>query len=86
MAKPYWWEEGVFNQSCVCGGSINHTNEECERCMMHAWICKQAVKTLLLIRERDEAVNSLAHLQRKVSHGCIDALCADCDSKGENDE
>lgn len=32
-------------------------------------------------QERDEAHAKLAHLERKLAHGCIDAYCPQCDGK-----
>ena len=40
--NEYPWTEGVFDASCVCGGSIDRPNADCERCAMHDWIYKQA--------------------------------------------
>ena len=42
--NEYPWTEGVFDASCVCGGSINRPNADCERCAMHDWIYKQAAE------------------------------------------
>jgi len=42
----YDWGKGEFNPSCVCGGSVDQPNEDCERCMMHQEIIghRQAVR------------------------------------------
>ena len=53
--SDYPWENGVFNPACVCGGSINRVNDDCERCAMHDWIYKQADEIEKLREERDEA-------------------------------
>ncbi len=34
----YKWRSGEFNPSCVCGGSLDNPNRDCERCMMHEYI------------------------------------------------
>ena len=46
--SEYQWHDGVFNPACSCGGCINRANEDCERCMMHDWIYKQAAENLRL--------------------------------------
>ena len=38
----YDWPRGVFNPACVCGGSINRPNPDCERCAFHGWVYQQA--------------------------------------------
>ena len=34
LMTTYDWGKGEFNPSCVCGGSVDQPNEDCERCMM----------------------------------------------------
>jgi len=55
--SDYPWENGVFNPACVCGGSINRVNDDCERCAMHDWIYKQAAE-IERLREELESVKS----------------------------
>ena len=51
--NEYPWTEGVFKASCVCGGSINRPNADCERCAMHSWIYKQAEEIQSLRKWQD---------------------------------
>lgn len=63
MTDGYPWDRGVFNPACVCGGSINRVNRDCERCMMHDWIYKlQAERDAALakLKEREEAAREIA--------------------------
>lgn len=56
----YNWKNGIFNPSCICGGSINNPNEDCERCALHEWIYKQAAEIERLGRCNDELSRSHA--------------------------
>lgn len=58
--NDYPWTEGVFNAACVCGGSINRPNADCERCAMHAWIYKQAdeiesLRAMMFTKDRSDS-------------------------------
>ena len=87
----YDWPKGVFNPSCVCGGSINHPNADCERCAMHDWIYKQQTEierleqTVRLLEERvskaerdTRHTNELAIVAEDELAQCQDSITVTC--------